>query len=679
MKKAILIWMFLLSAVLNAIEVNPSAGPYTVGQNLSFRPSMNLGSWQQYTAQWNFGDGSAWSQFPGNQWVSHLYRNPGSFWITLPAIFGAAFVPPETLSITIEENRAITASSLNPIIGQPVTFNAINFKTPANIRWDFGDGTIQISTGTITHSFSREATFTVKAYDWNGDMSTIPVILSLTVSGKYISYTPLNPREDQPITFNAINFQGGSIEWNFGDGTVISAGGSSVSHRYATQGNFVVSAKEIGGAGTAMRAANSMAAVTAIIRITVLPENRAVIASSSEAKVKEPITFRAVNFRGPSVFWDFGDGTTLFNQGTTVTHKFRNAGAYIVKAGDENGNSLRRFQIRIEITGISDLVNLLLAEITLDNGKYYKVVPKNSRNIKAILKMKMKGTGAVSGYWIVDDQPYEFFNETAYQGEIKTIYTKDIPGLPVLQSGMHTITVKLISPAESVVFPNLRYFVLPFENTITPLSPRDASVIKEKEIAEFSWNKANGASRYQIVLSNNLIQILSTGNGLRWIDVDGQLAYLPDPETWGSLKRNQWIYWKVRALDGLGTVIGESPIQEMKIIVPEAKIEITAITDMDGKKIRLENQTVRSKSDVILFRGNVEYEGNAEYLILRVFQDNELTDQLLFRDVIQNKNKSFETSIQNQEKTNQIVFQVVKSSAPSLVIGFQEITLEKGE
>ena len=641
MKRTILIWICLLCATLNAIDVNPQGGSYIVGQNLSFRPTLSLYDWQYYSAQWNFGDGFAMTQSPGNQWVFHRYRNPGSYLITLQPPFSNRAFTAESLTITINENRAVIASPANPVMGQPVTFNAVNFNTPTNIRWDFGDGTVLANlTATVTHAYSRDGTFTVRAFDWDGDLSTQPVTLTISISGRYITFAPPTPREDQLVAFTAVYFKSNTIDWNFGDGSTVAAGPVSVSHRYNLRGMYTVSAKETGIAG--------MTTVSATISI--LPENRSVIASTQDGRVKEPITFRAANFRGPAVYWDFGDGTVTPNQGTEIIHRFRNAGTYLVKARDENGASSKTFQVMVRIVGISDLVNLLLAEITLDNGKYYKIIPKNSKNIKAVLKMKMKGTGAVSGYWIVDDQPYEFFNETSYQGEIKTIYTKDIPGLPVLQPGMHTVTVQLIKPAESVVFPNLRYFVLPFENTITLLSPRDASVIKEKEIVEFSWNKANGASRYQIALSNNLLQILNAGGGLKWHDASAQLSYLPGPETWSGLKRNQWTYWMVRALDGLGTVIAESPIQEIKIIVPEAKIEITAITDIDGKEIKLENQTVRSKSDVILFRGNVEYEGNAEYLVLRVFLDNEPTDQLLFRDVIKNEKKSLRHQFKIKEK-----------------------------
>jgi len=485
--------------------------------------------------------------------------------------------------------------------------------------------------------------------------------------GRFITFQPSAPREEQDATFYANYFMSNAIDWNFGDGSIWTAGPRAASHRYNSKGTYMVSARET----------NMPNLTPATVQITILAENRVVSASTLDGKVNEPITFQAVNFYFSSIYWDFGDGTILSNQGRQVVHKYRNAGTYIVKAKDENGKSPRIFQVTIRVIGISDLVNLLLAEISMDNGKYYKIVPKNSKNIKAVLKMKMKGTGVVSGYWIVDDQPYEFFNETAFQGEIKTITTKDIPGLPVLQPGMHTVTVQLTTPAQSVTFPYLRYFVLPYENVIQLASPQDASVIKEKEIPEFSWNKAIGASRYQIAFSNTLIQILDSTPNLRWKETSQQLNHTPDAETWNNLRRNQWVYWKVRALDSPGNVVAESPIQEIKIIVPEAAIAVTKIADLDGKEIKLENQIARSKTGAILVQGRLEYQANAEFLILRVFSDNELVDQLLFRNVKKGEKRFFETSIQNLNPPHQIVFQVVKSSSPSLVIGFQELTLEK--
>ena len=177
-----------------------------------------------------------------------------------------------------------------------------------------------------------------------------------------------------------------------------------------------------------------------------------------------------------------------------MTHAFTTPRQLLDRhARDENGASQKSFQVAVKVLGISDQVNLEIAEIALDNGKYYKVIPKKSKNIKAILKMKMRGTGIVSGYWLVDGQPYEFFNETVYQGQIKDIPTTDVPGLPVFDPGMHTVTVQLTRPADgAVVFPTLRYFVLPFDNVIETLTPVDGAIVKEDAIPAFSWREAPG-------------------------------------------------------------------------------------------------------------------------------------------------------------------------------------------
>jgi hypothetical protein len=323
-------------------------------------------------------------------------------------------------------------------------------------------------------------------------------------------------------------------------------------------------------------------------------------------------------------------------------------------------------------------VNLEIAEITLDNGKYYKVVPKNSKNIRAQLRMKMRGTGSVSGYWIVDNQPYEFFNETVFQGEIKTIFTREIPGLPVFDPGMHTVSMQLTRPeGETAFFPTLRYFVLPYENVIEPLAPRDGAVIKEDQVATFSWQSALGGSYYQIAFANSLFPILRDDSGLTWLDCPEQLNFTPDARVWNAILRNQWTYWKVRALDSAKNILAESPVQEMKVIIPGAEISIRKITDMDGKSIARGSDFTASRHDLLLVHGQLTYPGDAEYLILRVYANDKLVDQLLFRDVKKDEQKLFETSVPNLEKESRVVFEVLKSSSPSVAIGYAELQLKK--
>lgn len=668
--------------LLSTIITNPASGTVYVGDELGFR----VDCVSQMTCNWYWGDGSSSLNQPDYLWQSHLYRNPGSYTVHMHrnyTMYGNCSMD-EYLTVSVLEDRSITASPTNPNIDQIITFTANKFNTPGNITWNMGDGTVYAGRGTtITHSFSKGGSFLVRAFDWNGNTNTTPVSLSLTVAEpvRAITYAPALPRVDQEVTIQAVNFKSSSIDWQFGDGSPVQTYSAAIAHRYQNPGTFTITASEHG---------MSLPLVTRVI--TILPENRSLTLSAPEARVDESVTVTALNFRGPLVLWDFGDGSTAskpktiassrnlagISGPTTMTHIYKLPGSYTITARDENGASTKNFTATVNIQGISDQVNLEIAEISLDNGKYYKVIPKNSKNIKAQLKMKMRGTGIVSGYWIVDNQPYQFFNETVYQGQIRTIYTRDIPGLPVFDPGMHSITMQLTRPeAETVVFPTLRYFVLPYENIIEILTPRDGSIIKEDEVVEFSWEKVLGGSYYQIAFANSLFPLLQSDSGLKWIDCPDRLRFTPNAETWESIKRNQWTYWKVRATDSGKDILAESSTQEIKIIIPGASIGIEKITDMDGNSIAIGNSFTAAKTEQLLIHGQLTYPAEAEYLILQIYANDNMIDQLLFRDVKKNEKRAFETSVPNMDKESRVVFQVLKSSSPSVIVGYAELQLKK--
>jgi len=511
----------------------------------------------------------------------------------------------------------------------------------------------------------RAGNYTVRAFDWNGNTATTPVTLALALT-RSIFYSPALPRVDQPVDIRAISFGSDTIDWNFGDGTPLQTYSAAVAHRYQNPGIFTISAKEHG---------MDLAPITQAI--TILAENRSLVLSANEIMKNEPLTVTAVNFRSPPVHWNFGDGTIVSGP-TTMIHTYKLPGRYTIRARDENGASTKRITTVVQVLGISDQVNLEIAEISLDNGKYYKVVSKNSKDIKAKLTMKMRGTGIVSGYWIVDNQPFQFFNETVYQGQIKTIFTPQIPGLPVFDPGMHTVTIQLTRPEiEAAVFPTLRYFVLPYENIVTTLTPRDGAVIKEDEITKFTWEEALGGSYYQIAFANTLFPLFRDDANLNWLDCPGRLIFTPDVETWKAIERNKSSFWKVRALDSNKNVIAASGVQEMKIIIPGAQIGIKKITDLDGRGISIGNSFTATKAEQILIHGTLTYPGEAEYLILRVYANDSMIDQLLFRDVKKDEEMLFETSVANLEKESRVVFQVLKSSSPSVIIGHTELNLKK--
>jgi PKD repeat protein len=670
MKKAflwILIQVGFMAALPATIITNPSSGTVYVGQKVGAKVTCAT----PCSCNMFWGDGSVTS---GNDAVFteffqyHVYINPGTYQMHFRRYpFTTPYCPmDEYRTATVLENRYIAVSPPFPGVGVPLTFTGVNFNTPDNIRWDMGDGTTYIrKTNIITHTYNKTGSYTVRAYDWNGNTSSTPVSLNVVIA-RGIFFTPAAPRVDEPVEIRAQGFASDLIDWNFGDGSPLVTYSPAVSHRYQNPGTFTITAKE-----------HDSSAAQESKAITILPENRSLSLSSQEARPDELLTVTAINFRALLIRWDFGDGTVVSGP-TVMTHAYKRPGNYRITARDENGASEKKIQVPVSILGISDQVSLEIAEITLDNGKYYKVIPKNSQDIRALLKMKLRGTGIVSGYWIVDNQPYFFFNETVYQGQIRTIATPEIPGLPVFDPGMHTITVQLTRPqGEAAVFPILRYFVLPYENVIETLSPKDGSVIKEDQVAKFSWQRAKGGSYYQIAFASSLFPLLRDDPVLNWLDCPDGLSFTPQAPLWNALQRNRWTYWKVRALDNAGNIVAESSVQEVKIIIPGAEIGIRKITDMDGRSIALGGQFTAARSEQLLVHGQLTYPGDAEYLILRVYANNELIDQLLFRDMKKGELKEFETSVPNVEKESRVIFEVLKSSSPSVVIGYKELNLKK--
>jgi PKD repeat protein len=603
----------------------------------------------------------------GTSVVTHTYGAPGNYTVTASDYYGDDANPVRIVITVRLPDRGITYTPLQPLAGAPVQFNAVNFLAN-RIDWNFGDGTtIMGGSTTVTHVYGNAGTYTVTARESNSQYPAVSVRVFVRMPNRQIIYQPTSPRVDQPVYFQAREFITNSIDWNFGDGTMISGGSTAMTHRFMTQGTYTVSARD---------STINHTPVTAII--TILPENRYIVVSPPEIRTNESVTVTAFNFRGDYILWDFGDGTRRSGL-HSETHQYTRAGTYTVIAQDENGESQVRFTAQAIVRGIDDRVNLEIAEIRLDNGKYYKVVPKNSKNLGAILRMKMRGTGIVSGYWLVDGHPFEFFNEVAYQGEIKEIHTRRVPGLPVIDPGIHTITLRLTRPAEiPVTFPILKYFVLPHENILETLTPPDGFIAKEKEIPEFSWKEPKGASKYQIVFSNYLYSIMNGAFGLSWIDVGTALKYTPGEETWNRTKRNRWTYWKVRALDTAGNIVAESDVRDIKVVVATADITIQKAADLGGNEIAIINGgSIDTANDDILVQGSIEYLGDSPFLVLRVYVDDRLTDQLLFRDVKKNEVRYFETSIPNKKRKSRVFFKVLKTSSPAVIVGIKSLILEK--
>lgn len=669
--KSIVIAALILAAVcqLQAIRVNPASGPYTVGQTIYFSGSSMVWDYDFSNPRIAFGDGEYSYDISYSNAVPHQYRQAGVYNLVLSGTSQQVY--PEYLTITVTDERRITYTPASPLAGQPITFTAENFATPDSIRWDFGDGTVINRNGTgsadsagqqVTYTYTRHGSFTVKAYDWNGSADMVPVSLRISIGApaREITASILTPREDQEVTLTAVNFISKVIDWNFGDGQTVNSGSAQQTHRFMTAGQLTVSALDRDYADT-----------PTTLALTILPENRSITAKPDSILINQSITFSAILFRGRGVLWDFGDGTQLIGAHQEV-HIFTRPGKYTVNARDESGKSQRNFSTEIEVKGITDQVSLHNAELRFDNGRAYRVVAKNSNHLQAELQLKMEGTGLVTGIWLLDNQPFKQFSQLANQGIVTIIQSGLTPPLPAIDPGLHKLTVQLTRPFSGQL-PEIYYYVEPISALMEIIEPAEKLLVKEDNPLFFRWQPVRGASWYEIGFCDSLFTFLFARDRVQWQTIREGSQYKPDASTWSSLRRNQPVFWQVRAVDSTHQLISQSEPREIQLTLNPAKIAIDSVSDLAGRPQPVPAVNLPRQ---LLVKGSISYPESSQYLMLRVFADERMVNQLLFRDIHPDKPIPFTSSVPGQG-SHRITLQVLKPTSPAVVIGVHHIELTR--
>ena len=127
---------------------------------------------------WNFGDGGRGSGIT----ASHAYPTAGTYVVTLTISDAVGRTAQKAASITVSAGlnptAAFTSSPSNPLINQPVNFNASGSTaspghTITTYDWDFGDGTFA-SGKTTSHSYGlvRSYVVTLTVTDDTGKKAT---------------------------------------------------------------------------------------------------------------------------------------------------------------------------------------------------------------------------------------------------------------------------------------------------------------------------------------------------------------------------------------------------------------------------------------------------------------------------------------------------------------------------
>src|SRR3989441_489547 len=315
---------------------------------------------------WTWGDGSADST-PYNS-VSHIYRSPGNYTMTLT-------VTDSDQGLTASASRIVpvlqrpdvppVASFFvgnRPTVGSPTYFYAYYSYDPdgyiVSWQWDFGDGTGSGGNGTgnstggtpyPTHVYAAFGSYLVRLVVT--DNAGLNATANHTV---YVNAPPvavITPSRSvgkvgTPIIFSANASHDPddritSYAWHFSDGSTSS--GSWVVHVFASPGQYDVTLVV-----TDVYNATGFADLSYSV---ILPKSPVSVMAWSPSRplVGQTVTFNASNSIDPdgaitTYIWEFGDGTV--GRGLTASHNYTDAGTYTIElvVVDEDGFSDRDVQ-----------------------------------------------------------------------------------------------------------------------------------------------------------------------------------------------------------------------------------------------------------------------------------------------------------------------------------------------
>ncbi|HUH72898.1 MAG TPA: PKD domain-containing protein [Chitinophagales bacterium] len=201
-----------------------------------------------------------------------------------------------------------------------------------NIKWNYSDGTQYAGFNPPSVEMSQEGTFLVTAeIDFEGNCPS-QIVTKKLVAGKLSSFTAkITPNKvcvREGVGANITKSSSGTFyTWHFGDGGTRE--GENVTYEYSDPGKFdvyVVAEK------------NGCKDSVYIETIEVL--NPAANFSISKTCNSFEMVFRNRSIGQNYSRWDFGDGTQLISDASSINHVFKDTGTYQVKLYVENYTTL---------------------------------------------------------------------------------------------------------------------------------------------------------------------------------------------------------------------------------------------------------------------------------------------------------------------------------------------------
>jgi phosphatidylinositol-3-phosphatase len=169
------------------LRISTSTNTPEAGQQVEFTGTTSGGT-APYSFSWNFGDNTVGT----GGLTNHTYTSPGTYLVRVNAndTKGATIASNQTIIVTSGPELTFSVNPPAPVVGQPVTLNAVATagEAPYVFSWDLGDNA-HSSSNPIAHTYASSGRFNIRVNvtDALGVTSSYTTILTVALRSTYTS------------------------------------------------------------------------------------------------------------------------------------------------------------------------------------------------------------------------------------------------------------------------------------------------------------------------------------------------------------------------------------------------------------------------------------------------------------------------------------------------------------
>jgi len=276
---------------------------------------------------WDFGDNTSMTTSKAVGPISHLYIQKGSYTVKILISNGCSdTIMQRNIYVFSIPKVDFTAVPQSICKGDSIHFNALT-DIGSSFIWRFGNGSGSVLNNPV-YSYKNSGIYTVLLKVANANNTCYDSITKLIeVVANRQGYMQASDSVIRCVPFSETFFNRSTpsvnTQWNFGDGSF--AKGDTVTHIFASNGNYQVTMLSVSPGGCKFADTNNIRVASPV---------GSLVYNTNISCTKGPIKFESITTNADSIRWDFGDGTTLTSKAdnSPVYHTYPQAGIYLPKA-----------------------------------------------------------------------------------------------------------------------------------------------------------------------------------------------------------------------------------------------------------------------------------------------------------------------------------------------------------